>query len=929
MVMEVRQEDAASQRVPTEDMRRSTTSSVYSSTTASTGGGRAGVRRVKMYHVATPPDVYPEEFAMSEISEADSWRSSRWGSIRMISLVNKPIEAYEIFDTDDVQVDADSLADDAFYEWLSQQEQESFHVRMVQNSEHEEWVVLDSGADLSLLPSGTEAGVELSQVPSLRLEDAQGKAVKVQQLRKAQLSLVQAFPREHMDECVLDEEFVVANVTNPLLSLGRLLKHGWIFGAKDDRDRNFINESEYGPCAGVLIAPDKICRIPVFYKRNSLSILACVRRVEEEEIETKAVCGVTVSFSMDVSKLKEGWQFLQNGSPCHFAFGRNFHDFTNTFSAPWRYRTTIAKVGNHWEVIELCTKLSHGTNDGLIPGLVFQTSVLTFPSRNMVPLSTFQCEVQGAEDLPSIAAGHQVPPRPIDQIGEPAKFFPREPLVPDELRAVEPEVMQQESAGGLVECPDSIFANGQELNEDSPVKFLREACEFFGVSQSGSKRKLFERLCNYIEMQYKRDAVVVSENLRKKMLVPELSVQKAPDSLPGEEEQARHAVTHLPFQSWCSICVKAKSREDKSSQSTDFDKEDTGIPSIQMDWSFLGKDCPALCMLDTRTRFCNVFPTTTKGAYRQAAEAAVRFSLDLGYLQDVNFIMDSEPATLSLLDLVLEIRRSMGYPGTKIMGKPYHKGRTARVERQIQTMKHQAMALVMHVEEAIGMTLEETHVLRAWALVHSCFLLNRFHDHRALRGTPFEIVYGKKYDGKLMPFGEFCFGLKKPSKQKGVSTWTGGIWVGKDQNDMNIIVTPTGQFASRSVRRCATPWRKDVINALVCSPWLKQKGPKTPAGLGTPLPVIMEAGGYRRDPREGEQVRDQDALDAAEAMSSEYAPTTPGGKAPVTPPLLDAGVMQELKEASSLIDDIEMASSLKRSAGGEEGSPRAKAAREC
>ena len=174
-----------------------------------------------------------------------------------------------------------------------------------------------------------------------------------------------------------------------------------------------------------------------------------------------------------------------------------------------------------------------------------------------------------------------------------------------------------------MECPESVFVNGQELNEESPVKFLREACEYFGVNQSGSKRKLFERLCHYIEMQYKRDAIVVSESLRKKMLVPELSVQKAPDPLPGEEEQARHAVMQLPFQSWCSVCVKAKSREDKSSQNSDIDKEDTGIPSIQMDWSFLGKDCPALCTLDTRTRFCNVFPTTTKGAYRQAAEAAV------------------------------------------------------------------------------------------------------------------------------------------------------------------------------------------------------------------------------------------------------------------------------------------------------------------
>ena len=168
--------------------------------------------------------------------------------------------------------------------------------------------------------------------------------------------------------------------------------------------------------------------------------------------------------------------------------------------------------------------------------------------------------------------------------------------------------------------------------------------------------------------------------------------------------------------------------------------------------------------------------------------------------------MDSEPATLSLLDMVIEARRNMGYPSSKRLGKPDHKGRTARVVRQIQTMKHQATALVLQVEDAFGITLEDTRVLRAWALIHSCFLLNRFHEHRALKATPYEIGFGKKYEGRLMPFGEFCFGLKKPSKQKGVSTWTGGVWVDKDAADMNIILTPSGQFASRSVRRCGTPW---------------------------------------------------------------------------------------------------------------------------
>ena len=414
------------------------------------------------------------------------------------------------------------------------------------------------------------------------------------------------------------------------------------------------------------------------------------------------------------------------------------------------------------------------------------------------------------------------------------------------------------------------------------------------------------------------------------MQEPSLSVQKPADPLPDEAEQERHAVTHLPFQSWCSVCVRSKSKEDRTLQNTDFEQEDSGVLTIQMDWSFLGKEFPALCMLDTKTRYSSVFPTTTKGAYRQAAEAAVRFSLELGYLKEVIFVMDSEPATLSLLDMVIEVRRNMGYPSSKRLGKPYHKGRTARVERQIQTMKHQASALVLHVEDALGTTLEDTHVLRAWTLIHSCFLLNRFHEHRALKATPYEICFGKKYDGKLMPFGEFCFGLKKPSKQKGVSAWTGGVWVGKDTVDMNIILTPSGQFASRSVRRCATPWRKDIILALKSSPWLKQKGPKTPGGLGTPLPVVFEHVGHR-EPREGEMVLDRDEEDVKDAESSGYAPTSPGGRAPLTPPLLDPEVMAEMNKSSSLIDEIDMDvnTSSKRSSGelaGEE-SPRSKAPR--
>ena len=157
------------------------------------------------------------------------------------------------------------------------------------------------------------------------------------------------------------------------------------FGAKEEKDWNFVNENLHGKCAGILVSPDKECRIPVFYKRNSLSVLACVRRVETT---VHSIRGVTVTFKMD--------------------------------------------VGNHWEVIELCEKTTP-KNDNPIPGLVFATQILTFPSRSLVPLSSFECEIVGAEDLPSIPTGLQVPPLPVDQLGKPEHFFPREPGVPEEL----------------------------------------------------------------------------------------------------------------------------------------------------------------------------------------------------------------------------------------------------------------------------------------------------------------------------------------------------------------------------------------------------------------------------------------------------------------------------------------------------------------
>ena len=55
-------------------------------------------------------------------------------------------------------------------------------------------------------------------------------------------------------------------------------------------------------------------------------------------------------------------------------------------------------------------------------------------------------------------------------------------------------------------------------------------------------------------------------------------------------------------------------------------------------------------------------------------------------------------------------------------------------------------------------------------------------------------------------------GLKKPNTKKdGASRWFGGIWIGKNPHtDMDVILSSSGSFTTRSVRRCAHPWRKEI-----------------------------------------------------------------------------------------------------------------------
>ena len=73
-------------------------------------------------------------------------------------------------------------------------------------------VVLDSGADVSLLPQGlAECGYEVEPPRTLRVHDAQGGTMRVQGMRRAQLYFADS-------GCVIEEDFILSFFQIPLTS---------------------------------------------------------------------------------------------------------------------------------------------------------------------------------------------------------------------------------------------------------------------------------------------------------------------------------------------------------------------------------------------------------------------------------------------------------------------------------------------------------------------------------------------------------------------------------------------------------------------------------------------------------------------------------------------------------------------------------------
>ena len=86
-----------------------------------------------------------------------------------------------------------------------------------------------------------------------------------------------------------------------------------------------------------------------------------------------------------------------------------------------------------------------------------------------------------------------------------------------------------------------------ELTATSSVHDLRRICRFFGINQSGSKRKMYERIVKCHVVALRRRALDLAEQQYRDEIVDPVDAGVRVRE-PTLRERRLHELTHLPFQ---------------------------------------------------------------------------------------------------------------------------------------------------------------------------------------------------------------------------------------------------------------------------------------------------------------------------------------------------------------------------------------------
>lgn len=115
----------------------------------------------------------------------------------------------------------------------------------------------------------------------------------------------------------------------------------------------------------------------------------------------------------------------------------------------------------------------------------------------------------------------------------------------------------------------------------------------------------------------------------------------------------------------------------------------------------------------------------------------------LGHYKIFELAYDNEPVLAAGATVTKPIRSNDRLPHNLANWKFCGKSRASLPERCIQTVLGQAKTIIPHLQDRAKIVFDELRVFQSWALVHACWLLNRYHVKSATGTTAYLSVKGR------------------------------------------------------------------------------------------------------------------------------------------------------------------------------------------
>ena len=295
---------------------------------------------------------------------------------------------------------------------------------------------------------------------------------------------------------------------------------------------------------------------------------------------------------------------------------------------------------------------------------------------------------------------------------------------------------------------------------------------------------------------------------------------------PSEFEKQKHNLTHIPFQPWCTSCVKGKAQAEPHKR-TERIIEDSELPVIQCDYLML-KDTAGTGGLKVLSMYVRTFGygmstvVETKGPTDMYATMwAVKILNFLG-LSDIILQCDLEPSLIKWAESVKSKRTER----TVIRSSPRRSHQSnGGVENYQKQLQGQVRTMLAAMQEHTKYRPSADNALMRWIVRHAAWLIPRFRGSEIQ--SPFYRAMGGPYRGKLVEFGETVL-AHFPEVGKGsgnpapklADRWKSCVWLGKsDLTDEHLVRTDDGVVYARSVRRLAeNSWSEENLKAVVETP---------------------------------------------------------------------------------------------------------------